>query len=211
LRKLGFSIIGRVLIVAAGLIGAGCSTVIKTSAGEMSLAGPERAILVEAARSAAWAPWPKPSSSSLAQMLAGAEETSVKISRNDAIDAYVAALSGAEDPKAVLLADAGRHLAAADALKRAAEAACESAAPKLSDVALIEESIADLRETRSIYAASLKEISSEKATIEEVKRQFDAALKSLGEAADLLAENAMKKRSDYLAKGAVTAANAGSR
>ena len=197
-------------LALALLAAAGCSTVIKTSSDDDSASATERAALMEAAAGAAWSPWPKPSSSSIAERLAGGGERSDDISRDDAVEAYVSALNGAPDGEAVLIKDAGRHLGAAKALKEAAEEAGESPSPLLSDVALVEDAIADLRETRTIYLASLKKIGGEKDTAERLKRDFDAALKDLGEVADELAENAMKRRAENFARPDALTATPGS-
>jgi hypothetical protein len=187
---------------------AGCSTVIKTSSGDAEASATERAALIEAAAGAAWSPWPKPSSSSIAERLAGGEERSDDISRDDAVEAYVSALKSAPDGEADLIEDAERHLDAAKGLKDAAEEAGESPSPLLSDVALVEDAIADLRETRTIYLASLKRIGGEKDTAERLKRDFDEALKDLGEVADELAEKAMKRRAEnFVQPDALTAAS----
>lgn len=198
----------RLALALVSLAAAGCSTVIKTSSGDDDAASAtERAALMEAAAGAAWSPWPKPSSSSIAERLAGGDERSDDISRDDAVEAYVGALKSAPDGEADLIKDAGRHLDAAKALKDAAEEAGESPSPLLSDVALVEDAIADLRETRTIYLASLKKIGGEKDTAERLKRDFDEALKDLGEVADELAEKAMKRRAEnFVQPDALTAA-----
>ncbi|MEK7265696.1 MAG: hypothetical protein AAB227_06310 [Pseudomonadota bacterium] len=189
---------------------AGCSTVIKTSTDEDATSIAERAALMEAAAGAAWSPWPKPSSSSIAERLAGGEPQTERVSRDDAVEAYVGVLKNAPDGAADLMNDASRHLAAAKALKTAAEEACDAGSPRLSDVAILEDAIADLRETRTIYVASLKKIDAEKDLIEQVKRDFDGALKDLGDVADQLAENAMKRRADNFAGPAAPAGSTGS-
>jgi hypothetical protein len=211
LRKFRWARADRAIIAAAVFATAGCSTVIKTTGSESAVDAPQRAALIDAARMTAQAPWPKPSSSSLAEVLAGGEQAGPKVTRDDAIDAYVASLGASGEAKIRLIADVGRHIEAAEALKAAAEAACDTSASRLSDVSLLEDAISDLRETRAIYAASFKKIGGEKFAIEEVKRQFDDTLKALGEAADRMAETAVRKRTEYLANGAATLASAGSR
>lgn len=187
----------------------GCSTVIKTASQDDTASLAERAALLNAAAGAAWAPWPKPSSSSIAERLAGGEPALERVSRDDAVEAYVDQLKNAADGPAVLMSDAGRHLAAAKTLKAVAEEACDAASPRLSDVAILEDAIADLRETRTIYVASLKKIDAEKDIVEQVKRDFDQALKELGDVADQLAENAMKRRADNFAGSNATVRPAG--
>lgn len=173
-----------------------CSTVIKSERSQgAKVTEADREALRAAAANVADAPWPKPTSSSLAERLAGMEPEGDKLSRDDAVDAYVEALSEKPDAENRLMADADRHILAARALNEVAEAACESAAPQMADVALLEDAIADLRETRAIYVASLKEIDGDKLNIELVKRSFDDVIKTLGDVADDLANNAVKKNS----------------
>lgn len=207
---MGVSGVCRAALAAVTLAACGCSTVIKTSSENDAAGAAERAALVEAAADAAWSPWPKPSSSSIAERLAGGEERPDKVSRNDAVDAYVSVLKSLPDGESVLIEDAGRHLNAAKTLKAAVEVARDSSRPRLSDVALVEDAIADLRETRTIYVASLKKIDGEKDALEKLKRDFDEAIKDLGDAADDLAENAMKNRAANFAGPELAAASAGS-
>lgn len=178
----------------------GCSTVIKTSSDDAAAVSQERGALVEAASAAAWSPWPKPSSSSFADRLAGAEIDGDRISRDDAIGFYVSLIKDSGDAEAALMNDAKRHLDAARRLDEVTTDLCDTARPRLSDVALVEDAIADLRETRTIYLAALKRIDAEKSAADRLKRDFDTSLKELGETADRLAQNAMKRRAEaYLA------------
>ena len=156
----------------------------------------EREALVEAASATAWAPWPKPSSSTFADRLAGAEVGADKVSRDDAIGFYVGLINETDDAEAALLNDAKRHLDAAKRLDEVTDELCDAARSRLSDVALIEDAIADLRETRTIYLSALKRIDAEKSASDQLKRDFDNALKNLGEAADQLADAAMKQRAE---------------
>ncbi|OFX05300.1 MAG: hypothetical protein A3E78_04770 [Alphaproteobacteria bacterium RIFCSPHIGHO2_12_FULL_63_12] len=197
------------MLAALACAAMGCSTVIKTSSEDDTASVAERAALMEAAAGAAWAPWPKPSSSSIAERLTGGEPSPERISRDDAVEAYVDQLKNTTDGAAILMNDASRHLAAAKTLMVVAEEACDAASPRLSDVAILEDAIADLRETRTIYVASLKKIDAEKDMVEQVKRDFDRALKDLGDVADQLAENAMKRRADNFAGSNATVRPAG--
>lgn len=184
----------RLACAAAVLAAAGCSTVIKMKSADDGAGAAERSALVEAAATTAWAPWPKPTSSSLAERLAGGEVAASRISRDDAVDAYVEQLSAMDDAQGALVSDAGRHLQAMALLKAAAETAFEGANARLSDVALIEDAISDLRETRSIYVAALKKIDGGKEIVSQLKRDFDEGIKALGDVADDLAESAVKRR-----------------
>ena len=182
------------------VLAAGCSTVIKAAGGEDPGYAAQRDALVEAAAGLAAAPWPKPSSSSLADRLAGAEADGASVSREDAVKAYVERLAGLDDAENALMADAARHLEAVGALRAAAEAAGDALSPRLSDVALIEDAIGDLRETRAIYVSALKKIDGDDDNVDALKRDFDRAIKELGAVADMLAENAMKRRAQAFAR-----------
>jgi hypothetical protein len=132
------------------------------------------------------------------------------VSREDAVSAYVALLRLAPSARASLLADAARHLDAAQALTTVARDACETPTARLSDVALVEAAIADLRETRAIYKAAFKKIDAGEDDGDRLAHAFDDAIKDLGEAADDLARSAMKKHEDALARSTPVASAASS-
>jgi hypothetical protein len=191
----------RLFVVAsiAAFAASGCSTVIQTAAPDDQAHVASHMALEEAAASVAASPWPKPASSSLADRLAGASSGGEKISRDDAVDAYAVKLLASGRGDTGLLADAARHLEAAGALNAVAQTVCDSPAPRLSDVALLEDAIADLRQTRSIYVSALKQINGDKNDVDHLKRDFDKAIKDLGSVADDLAKNAMKQRTSNFA------------
>ncbi len=175
-----------------------CSTVIRTAGAEDALAmTEERAALKDAAADLAWSPWPKPEDGSFAARLAGGGDED-RMTRDRAVEIYLASF-GDGDGAARIAADARRHLVAADALAAVAERTSEGAGPRLSDVAVLEASIADLRETRAVYLATLKKIDADGDAIDAIREPLDAAVKKLGRVADDLAENAMKKRSSNFA------------
>jgi hypothetical protein len=180
----------------------GCSTVIQTAAPEDQAHIASRMALEEAAANVAASPWPKPTSSTLTDVFAGAPTLTDRISSDDAVDAYVAKLSASGDGDALLLADAARHIDAANALTAVAQTVCDSPAPRLSDVALLEDAIADLRQTRSIYVAALKRLDGGKNDVAHLKRDFDKAIKELGSVADDLAKSAMKRSAGSFASPA---------
>ncbi len=172
----------------------GCSTVIRSETAIDEEAGvAERAALRSAARDLAKAPWPKPSTSSFAERLAGVDAGGDQISRDEAVDAYLAALPASDGAEGALMADAGRHLEFASALKRVAEIAGDGSRLRLADVALLEEAISDLRETRSIYVASIRKLDGDEDNVDLLKESFDRVIKDLGEVADDLADKAMKE------------------
>lgn len=187
------------LLFFAVLSTAGCSTVIKT-ASEDDVAGAEgREALRAAAADVAWAPWPKPSSSTLAERLAGHPEGDEKVSRDDAVKSYVARIERTPSAEAAILTDANRHLSAARALTSVAIEACDGPGTRLSDVALLEAAISDLRETRAIYLGSFKKLDAGDGVADRLADLFDEAIKDLGDAADELAENAIKMREEAFA------------
>ena len=175
-----------------------CSTIIRAPGASDDLAiTEERAALKEAAAGLAWSPWPKPQDAFLTASLPG-DEDGARMTRARAVEIYLASL-GDGDAAAHIAADARRHLVAADALADAARLASQSDGPRLSDVAVLEASIADLREARAVYIAALREIDADGDMIDGVRDPLDAAVKKLGRIADDLAENAMKKRSSSFA------------
>ncbi len=175
-----------------------CSTVIRTAdASDALVMTEERAALKEAAAELAWSPWPKPEDSSFAGRLAGADGD--RMTRDRAVGIYLASISPGSDVGGQIAADSRRHLVAAAALADVAERASAGASPKLTDVAVLETSIADLRESRAIYIAALRRIDADNKEIDAIRDPLDAAVKRLGRVADDLAESAMKKRSSSFA------------
>jgi hypothetical protein len=175
-----------------------CSTVIRTTdAPDAAAMTEERTALKDAAAGLAWSPWPKPEDASFAARLAsGGDED--RMTRDRAVEIYLASIGG-DGAAERIAADARRHLVAAAALAGVAERTSDGAGPRLSDVAVLETSIADLRETRAVYIAALKKIDADGDTIDSIRDPLDAAVKNLGRVADELAENAMKKRSSKFA------------
>jgi hypothetical protein len=175
-----------------------CSTVIRTAdAGDDRASSEERAALKDAAAELAWSPWPKPEEASFAVRFAGGGGGD-RMTRERAVDIYLGSIGQAGAGERIA-ADARRHLVAAHALADVASRASESLSPRFSDVAVLEASIADLRETRAVYIAALKRIDAGHDTIEAVRDPLDAAVKELGRVADDLAENATRKRSSSFA------------
>ncbi len=179
-----------------------CSTVIRTAGSSDDVVmTEERAALKEAAAELAWSPWPKPEDATFAARFASGDEGASEIgamTRDRAVEAYLASLSDT-DAEGRIAADARRHLVAAAALTDIAERASEGPSPRLSDVAVLETSIADLRETRAVYIAALKKIDAQDEAVDAIREPLDAAVKKLGRVADDLAGNAMKRRSSNFA------------
>lgn len=202
-----FSVKGVLLASLVAVALPACSTVIRTAdASDDLVMTEERAALKEAAADLAWSPWPKPEDSSFAGRLAGAEAGKDRMTRDRAVEIYLASFGPDADAAGRIAADARRHLVAAAALADIGERASDSPSPKLSDVAVLEASIADLRETRAVYLAALRRIDAEDAAIDAIRDPLDAAVKKLSRVADDLAESAMKKRSSNFAGPDSTAA-----
>lgn len=178
-------------LVLAGALG-GCSTVIfsENSADERG-AAIEREALIDAAAAVSKTKWPEPQNVSWQARIAhiGAD----RVSKSDAVEAYLASFGDSKPKYDKVLGDAGAHLLAADNLTRAAANAANSVRPVMADVSVVEEAIGDLRQTRDIYLESLKILAREgepvrSANIRALKSQFDGAIKELGDVADELAD-----------------------
>lgn len=197
-----------VIALCAGILLSACSTVIRTvDAGEAAVMTEERAALTDAARDLSWSPWPKPDGATFSARFSGGDAQG-RVTRERAVETYLASLGG-DDAVGRISADARRHLVAAAALTDAAERASASPSPRLSDVAVIEDAIADLRETRAVYIAALKKLDAKDDAIDEVRDPLDAAVRRLGRLADDLAESAMKKRSSNFAGPDTNASRSG--
>jgi hypothetical protein len=166
--------------------------------------GSERAALKSAAQDLARTPWPTPDPVSFAQRMTGFISDGDRMTRDRAVEIYIEKLNAGSAPNDALLADAADHLTRAKAVASVALIACESANPRMSDVAIVEQSIADLREIRSIYVSAYKELSADDDAIDGLKHRFDGALAELGAAADLLADTALKSRAKAFAGSADT-------
>ncbi len=187
-----------------------CSTVIRTAdASDALVMTEERAALKEAAAELAWSPWPKPEDNSFTVGNSGAGADDDRMTRERAVEIYLASFAPDVDVADRIAADARRHLVAASALAEIAERASESPRPKLSDVAVLEASIADLRESRAVYLAALRRIDADDEDIDAIRDPLDAAVKKLSRVADDLAESAMKKRSSGFAGPSAIATRTG--
>jgi hypothetical protein len=205
-----FSVKGAIAATLLSFTLSACSTVIRTAdASEDFAMTEERAALKEAAAELAWAPWPKPQESSLVGRFAAADDKDDRMTRDRAVEIYLATLAADADASGKIAADARRHLVAAAVLADVAERASHSPSPKLSDVAVLEASIADLRETRAVYLAALRKIDADDDAIEAIRDPLDAAVKKLSRVADELAESAMKNRSSNFAGPDATVARTG--
>lgn len=198
----GLSVKGVIVALVISSALSACSTVLRTAAGvDEQVMTEERAALKDAAAELAWSPWPKPEDTGFAARPADGDG---RMTRERAVEIYLASFDR-NDAGERIAADARRHLVAAAALADAAERASEGPTPRLSDVALIEASITDFRETRAVYLAALRKIDADDKTLDAIRDPLDAAVKTLSRVADELADSAMKKRSSNFAGPDATA------
>jgi len=128
-----------------------------------------------------------------------------RLTREDAVEAYVSHIGpeGARFEK--LVADAGRNLADAERFNLMAMHAMGAPRLSMNDVALVEEAIQTLREHRLIVAGAARELENEgepvdAVKVDEIRSAYAHAIKSLGETADLLADRIERDRSSTYAK-----------
>lgn len=184
---------------------AGCSTTILTQGDAPDReAAMERAALIEAADALSQTKWPKPQQVSWASRLTGVVGGDERISKSEAAAAYLAALGDAPGRTDSVFTDAGAHLAAAGELIEAAEIAAIAPRPAMADVAVIEGAISDLRQTRDIYVACLKELAKQgdavaSDDIRSLKTEFDSAIEEIGAVADRLADSVANDQSETFA------------
>lgn len=206
----GLSVKGVIVASFLAFALAACSTVIRTAdASDTIVMTEERAALKEAAAELAWSPWPKPEDKSFVGRISNADAGDDRVTREGAVEAYLASFAPGDDAESRIAADVRRHLVAASTLVEIAERASDSPSPRLADVAILEASIADLRETRAVYLAALRRIDADDKNIDAIRDPLDAAVKRLSRVADDLAESAMKKRSSSFAGPNAIAARTG--
>lgn len=191
----------------------GCATSLQPFAGaaETGATVSERVALNAAAGAIERSfPWPKPTTISWMDRLAGNAIKTDSLSRADAISKYAEALREKKSPFSTLQNDARSTLKAAYVLIDAAENALESLNPKMSDVAILETSIQDLRNARGLYLAAIKEIDvapnpddadySREAVDRvrsDVKLGFDRVMRRIGGLADALADRAAEQSNNF--------------
>ncbi len=184
------------IALIAGLLLSGCATM-SPSRHATAVNGPaaEREALKVAAAAINQTSWPKPEKISIGALLTGfigSDGDRDRVSKDDAVDVYVASLSEQAMSFPTLLADADHHLIAARSLTAAAVAASYSIRPTVGDIAIVENAISDMRENRDIYIAALKALEKDGVLVgdhsgDTLKSSFNDAIKSIGEAADRLA------------------------
>ncbi|WDI32047.1 hypothetical protein PUV54_02435 [Hyphococcus flavus] len=163
----------------------------------------ERDLLNDAAREVERAPWPKPQSVSFVARLSGAADEN-RISRSDAVDAYVNRLQPAGLRFHQLAQDARANLSAASRLSRIAYNTVDASRVTMNDVATVEDAIQALRENSKIYSSAARELEKlgepvDETQVDEIRTAYSAAIRSLGNAADALAERIEKDRTETIA------------
>lgn len=162
----------------------------------------ERDNLAVAAQAVEATPWPKPENVSFVTRITGGGGD--RVTRSEAVDAYVDSLqpTGARFQK--LASDAWRNLAAADRLNLVAVNAVNAPRLSMNDVVVIEGAIQALRENRAIYAEAAKDLEKAGEPVNEhecdaIHDAYASAIKALGDTADLLAERIENNRSETFA------------
>ena len=163
----------------------------------------ERDALAAAADGVEAAPWPKPEPVSFISRIAGGS-SGERVTRSDAIAAYVDALYVNEGRLTKLLSDARNNLARAAELDELAQAAAFAPRLSVNDIAILESAIQTLREHRQIYAAAARELAKrgeyvDPSQIDAIRDAYQNAIRALGETADQLAERIENDRSETYA------------
>ncbi|MEL7487577.1 MAG: hypothetical protein AAGJ87_10230 [Pseudomonadota bacterium] len=173
----------------------------------------ERQALKDAAEHVSKIHWPEPQAAGWSARLAGvvSGSKSTGVTRKDAIDAYLLVLASSDDPTRRLVSDAETQLRAADAMANAAEDAAFAQRPSMSDVAIVEAAIGDLREARDIYIASAKVVAAtdaeKDAIVAALKTDYARAITEIGQAADLIADRVASDRTRTIAQPRASGAN----
>lgn len=163
----------------------------------------ERDLLVDAARDVEAAPWPAPEPVSFVAMIAGASGEG-RISRSDAVAAYVNGLHPAGLRFRQLAVDAETNLHAAQRLARMAQNAVAAPRVTMNDVVTVEGAIQTLRENRKIYTKAAHELEKlgepvDGEKVDAIRTAYAEAIRNLGETADALAERIEKDRTETMA------------
>ncbi len=180
-------------------LASGCAAVVSAPPGVAQESHAEREALKTAAEDLAATPWPKPEAVSFTQRLTGFISDGDRMTRDRVVEIYVEDLAAAGSPAQGLMADAAVHMKKAANVVSVADIASHAANPRMSDVAVIEQSITDFREIRNIYVAACRKLDMQDVDVTALADELDAALASLGEAADRLADAAVKNRSKAFA------------
>ena len=169
----------------------------------------ERNLLADAARAVDNGPWPKSQPVSFLSKLTGGDD-SEGVSRADAVADYVGGLpEGARFAR--LIADAGQDLETAERFNLLALHAMGAPRLTMNDVSLVENAIQTVRDHRQTFLAAAKEVEKRGETVDKdqvalIRDAYSHSIKSLGEAADLLADRIDRDLSETYAKPAASVA-----
>lgn len=207
-RRLSFSLPTLTVFLAAGALSACASVKIlppeanATSASQAATAGhSERQELVQAARMLADTPWPEVTETSLANrmvsVLFGREDVAEGTSREEALEVYVASLSATPgSASSTLMHHADNTLRAARIVAERGRLAATAINPSTDDIAVLEDAIGDVRASRDMYIAALKQLKSDghlipDGDVAELQAAFSQTIRDIGSTADLVAERSM--------------------
>lgn len=195
------------LLALAPFTLAGCAVSPGTSQAVMKReVASERNQLADAALAVETAPWPKPEAVSIVSRITGGESDD-RVTRSDAVDAYLDALQPQGERFRTLALDARANLAAANRLELAAKNALSAPRLTMNDIAMVETAIQALRENRRIYFTAARAIEKAGETVDAgeldlLRDSYAAAIHDLGEAADAIAERIERDRTEnYAAPG----------
>ncbi|MEM9170005.1 MAG: hypothetical protein AAGC56_10155 [Pseudomonadota bacterium] len=178
---------------ASACLAGGCATTVTTGEPARAVQTENRA-LAEAAAVLGETRWPKPTRSSFNPILIGFGGGGEGLDRADAVGIYATLLKTEAAPLTALLDHANAHVVGARDLALLAESVAAGAAPVMGDVVIMETAIAEMRRCREIYARTATELTGDGAAARAIRADFGAAIRQLGDAADLLAARASAER-----------------
>ncbi len=181
------------------LLAGGCAVRPANSITQFKYPAAQRDMLADAAKAVETSPWPKPGPASFIVRMTGVGGND-RVSRNDAVAAYLLELEASGAGFVRLERDARLNLAAAERLDDTAREALRAPRHSMNDIALIETAIQTLREHRHIYADAGKELKKRGFDVSDdaldaLRDDFRLAVKNLGKTADVLADQIDEDRS----------------
>ena len=161
----------------------------------------ERDLLAEAARDVTRTKWRTPEPAPMLSWITGGAQD--RFTKSDAIAFYIDILP--EQARfSALLADADRTLIDAQRFYAVASNAADAPRVSAGDIAVVEACIRALREQRDIYTAAAEKLEDfgdyvDDQQVAQMRRRFGAVVRSLGDAADDLAERMGNDRNATIA------------
>lgn len=163
----------------------------------------ERQALAEAVAALKATPWPEvektPLTTRMVSVLFGAEHETTGVTRDDALQAYVADATLESRPAATVIAHADTTLAAARQVAETGRSAAQSVNPDTDDVAALEGAINDIRFSRDMYLSALKRLEDDGHDIpmgqaDIIRAAFSQTIEDIGSTADIVAARAAALR-----------------